>query len=236
MSNNAGGLPHAVLSTAHPWNIGIGDVEAQWIWGRLQKSDWFEPGEDSWLVDQQLTRKRFITGAVVSFRPRGLKEMTLGAGRVFTEMVAATGLGAGGYFLVLLQRPLKVELIDENNPTGEDARDQILSLFWRWAKPGNGFESYLEWARNDHAYGIRNAVLEPEHSQGYTIGARQAVSLSGNRVLTFQGELTHLEKPSTRLVLDYAACYAHYLVPQGYTQRGQVLGGGQRRLLRHRGP
>ena len=223
MSDNAPGFPHAVLATAHPVNIGIGTIQAQWIWGRLQQSQWADTIPARWLDSLSLSTKRYITGAVGSFRPRGLPGITFGGARVFTESVPQGGLGAREY-LLLFNGLLKTHFITAANPTGQDARDEILSLFGRWAKPGSGFEVYTEWARNDHAYNFRHALLEPEHSQGYTLGFRQVVPLSGNRLLAWRGELTHLEKPSTMLVLDYGTYYEHWAVPAGYTQLGQVLG------------
>lgn len=223
MSDNAGGFPHGTLATAHPVDIGIGKVEAQWVWGRPQASEWADTVSDAWYSDNGLTDKRFFTGAVVSFKPRGLEAWTLGAARTFIEMVPSDGLGVGEYLLIF-QRARKVDFITEENPTGQDQRDQVFSLFTRWAKPGSNFEVYLEWARNDHFYDLQNLVLEPEHSQGYTLGLRQLVPLANDRILSFQGELIHLEKPSTSRVLDYASYYAHWAVPPGYTQRGQILG------------
>jgi hypothetical protein len=223
MSDNAPGFPHAALTTAHPVDIGIGKVEAQWIWGRPQASKWADTVPAVWYQDHALTDTRFLTGTVVSFKPRGMAWMTLGVERTFIQMVPAGGLGAGDY-LAVFQGVLKSNFMTPDNPTGEDARDQMFALFARWARPGSGFEVYTEWARNDHAQNLRDMVLQPEHSQGYTLGLRQVLPLRTGRLLSVQAELTHLEKPSTSRVLDYGSYYAHWAIPAGYTQRGQVIG------------
>jgi hypothetical protein len=216
MSDNAPGLPHGFLGTARPVDVGIGKVEAQWIWGRLQASEWFDPPSPD-------TTRRFLTGAVVSLTPRGLDGLSLGAARVFVEMIPPSGLDAGEYFLVF-QRGTKRGQATGENPTGDDRRDQLVSLFARWVSAPGGFEAYFEWARNDHAWDLRDVFLEPEHSQAYTLGFRKVIPLSGNRLLAMSGEVTHLERSPTFQGRAEPTYYTHSAVPAGYTQRGQVLG------------
>lgn len=223
MSNNAPGFPHAILATAHPVDIGIGTVDAQWVWGRLEESGWADSIPESWYESTGTTERRFFTGIVGSFRPRGLTGWTLGGARVYTMMVPRGGLGLGEYFLVL-QQPQKEAFASEANPAGDDQRDQILSLFARWARPGSGFEAYAEWSRNDHSWDFRDFIFEPEHSQGYILGFQQAVPLAGNRILAVRSELTHLERAPTFQARAEPTYYAHHLVPPGYTHRGQVIG------------
>ena len=222
MSNNAAGFPHASLATGRPVNVGIGTLEAQWIWGRLGASDWAD--DVTGLLDNYaLSDTRFITGAVWAFKPRGLEEVTLGAGRVFTLMVPRGGMGVGDYFLIF-QRGTKDNFVSESNPGGEDLRNQMLSLFARWARPGSGFEAYVEWARDDHALDFKQVLLEPAHSQGFTLGFRQAKPLSGDRFLSFHGEVTTLERGETAKLYDLTSWYENWSVPTGHTQKGQLLG------------
>ncbi len=217
MSDNAPGFPHGSLGTSRPVDVGFGTLEAQWIWGRLQSSEWFDaPAPDT-------LHGRFITGAVVSLTPRGLDGLSLGASRVFVEMVPSSGLDAGEYLLIF-QRGTKSGLATEENPTGDDRRDQLLSLFMRWVSAGNGFEAYFEWARNDHAWDLRDVFLEPEHSQAYTLGFQKVIPLSANRLLALNGEVTHLERAPTFQGRAEPTYYTDWAVPPGYTQRGQVLG------------
>lgn len=216
MSDNAAGFPHGFLGTSRPVDVGIGTLEARWVWGRLQSSEWFDPPSPD-------TTRRFITGAVVSLTPKGLDGLSLGATRVFVEMIPPSGLDAGEYFLVL-QRGTKSGLATEDNPTGDDRRDQLVSLFMRWVSDRNGFEAYFEWARNDHAWDLRDVFLEPEHSQAYTLGFQKVLDLPGNRLLALNGEVTHLERAATFQGRGEPTYYTDWAVPPGYTQRGQVLG------------
>lgn len=217
MSTNAAGFPHALVGTSRPLSIGIGAIEAQWVWGRLHESDWF----DTTLAND----RRYFTGLVGTFQPQPFPGLYLGGTRAFMQYYPTDGLGLGDYFLVL-QGITKKSQADSANPVGDDARDQMLSVFARWAPPGSGFEAYAEWARNDHNWDMRDFLVEPEHSQAYTLGFQYAVPRPGGRVLRLQGELTRLERPSTFAVREAPPYYTHHLVTQGYTQRGQVIGAG----------
>ena len=217
MTNEAPGFPHASLATSRPWDIGIGTLEGQWIWGRLQESGWYT-GPDA-------GQSRFFTGAEVAFSPAGsfFKGLTVGGGRVYYQNVPAGGLSTRDYLAVLLP-PFKQELATVANPTGVDQRDQILSFHWRWVLPASGFETYGEWARNDFAWNLTDFLLEPEHSQAYTLGIQKVESLAGGRIVALNGELTHLERDPTFQVRDDPSYYVHNIVHRGYTQRGQMIG------------
>jgi len=145
---------------------------------------------------------------------------------VFYVAVPEGGIPASDYFAVF-QGVRKKALVTPENPTGDDEHDQMLSLFGRWVLPESGFEVYWEWARNDHSWEFRDLLLEPEHSQAYMLGLQKAVRLSGERIVTVRAELTHLEREPT-YVLGRASptYYAHHIVTQGYTQKGQIIGAG----------
>jgi Capsule assembly protein Wzi len=217
MSNNAAGVPHAFVGTRGPRDIGIGTIEANWIWGRLGQSDYFDPTVEN--------DDRFLTGLVVAYSPSFLEGLSLGLTRVYYGAVPPGGLPFSDLFLVF-QGVSKDGLITPENPTGDDDKDQLLSLFGRWALPESGFEVYVEWARNDHSGNLTDFLLEPEHSQGYTLGLQKAVPLSGGRRLALRGELTHLEREATFRLRASPVYYAHNIVTQGYTQNGQVIGAG----------
>lgn len=216
MSNNAAGFPHAALETARPLDVGIGTVEAQWIFGRLRSSDWFDPA----VADPG----RYITGAAVTFSPDfwDLDGLSLGASRIFYAQVPEGGIPLGEYFLII-QTPIKDNLVTPDNPTGQDLRDQMFSLFARWVLPESGFEAYAEWARNDHADNTLGYFLALGTSQAFTLGFQKAAELPNGSVLVFNGELTHLSNETDPRLPQY---YAHWAVPRGYTNRGQIIGAG----------
>ena len=216
MSNNAGGFPHAFLGTDGQLDSGIGGFEARWIWGRLAQSNWFDPGAP--------TKDRFITGLVATYSPSFLQGLSLGLTRVFYVLPSGS-VPIGDYFAVF-QGVRKKALVTPGNPTGDDEHDQILSLFGRWVLEQSGFEVYWEWARNDHSWEVRDFLLEPEHSQAYTLGLQRANDLSGDRILVLRAELTHLEAGSTLQVRGRGRYYVHHIVTQGYTHEGQIVGAG----------
>ena len=217
MTNDAPGFPHASLGTSRPWDIGIGTVEGQWIWGGLQQSAWYT-GPDA-------GQGRFFTGAEVAFSPAWsfLKGLTVGGSRVFNRNVPPGGLSASDY-LAVFQLPFKQSLATAANPTGEDQRDQILSFNWRWVLPASGFEMYGEWARNDHSWNLTDFILEPEHSQAYSLGFQKVASVAPGQILAVNGELTHLERDPTLQIRDDPIYYTNAKVPRGYTQLGQMIG------------
>ena len=210
MGNTAGGFPHAFLGTSRPVDVGLGRLEARWIFGRLGLSDWF----DTTYVDPG----RYVTGAVVAFTPRRVPGLTLGLERVFYASIPDDGIPVGEYF-VLLQGA-------EKEGTGDDVRDQLFATFARWSFPASGFELWVEWARNDHGWDRRDYLVEPEHAQAYTLGFRKVARLAGNRLFAFKGELTHLERPATSAVRASPTYYAHHVVLPGYTHHGQLVGAG----------
>jgi hypothetical protein len=99
----------------------------------------------------------------------------------------------------------------------------MLALSARWVSPGDGAEVYVEWARRELPESLRDALEQPEHSQGYTLGGQLARPL-GPRVLRLLGEFTYLEKSATYRARPVGSFYASARVPQGFTERGQVVG------------
>ncbi len=217
LSNNAGGFPHAFLGTRGPRDVGIGTLEANWIWGRLQQSDWFDPDVEN--------DSRYVTGLVLAYNPSFLPGLSVGGTRMFYAYVPVGGVSFSDYFLVF-QGITKQSQATAENPRGNDERDQMLSIFARWVLAESAFEVYAEWSRNDHSANLTDFVLEPEHSQGYTLGLQKALALADGRRLALRGELTHLQRAPTFLLRASPPYYTHHLVTQGYTQQGQVVGAG----------
>lgn len=215
MSDNAAGFPHGFLGTRRPVEIGIGTLEAMWVWGRLASSGWSSEESDE--------RARFFTGAALVYSPRWIRGLSLGASRVFQRYVPDGGLDVSEYFLVV-QGVQKVGFATANNPTGEDEHDQLGSLFARWVFPASGLELYAEWARNDHSWDVRDLLTEPEHSQAYILGLQKAWPLVRNRLLNLRVELIHIEQAMTFRARSNGSYYLHHIVQQGYTHEGQLLG------------
>ena len=231
MSGNAPGFNHLSLGTNRPISIGVGTLEGQWIWGGLAQSEYFDPAlEDT---------RRFLTGIVLTVRPSFIDGLSIGGTRVFQQLVPESGLDAGEYFLVF-QGLLKSSQASPSSPLGNDDRDQLLSIFARWAFPSAGFEAYVEWARNDHSGDLQDLLLEPEHSQAYTLGFQHITAFSSERSWVLRGELTRLEAPPD-LSAAAARCVLHPLhgstgVYTSWSGTGRLAGPGRKRSVPRRRP
>jgi hypothetical protein len=218
MSNNAAGFPHVSLGTSRLLNIGIGKIEASWIWGRLSESPYFDSADTN--------NTRFITGIVADLELDVLPGLYVGATRLFYEAMPPAGLDLGEYFIVF-QGLFKASQQAADNPSGNDLRDQFISLFARWVLPASGFETYVEWARNDHSQDLRDFLVQPEHSQSYTLGFQKVMLTGGGGIVRMRAELSNLERSTTiRDGRSTPRFYIHHLVRQGYTHRGQLIGAG----------
>ncbi|MEX2526961.1 MAG: capsule assembly Wzi family protein [Gemmatimonadota bacterium] len=217
ITNNAAGFPHVDLRTERPLQLGPLKVEGQWLWGRLGHSEWFDTS--------RTTRDRFFTGAMVALSPNAVPGLTVGMTRTFYQLFPDASLPASELFLIF-QRTQKKAFVTPDDPQANDTRDQMASFFGRWAFPESGLELYGEWGRNDHGWDVRDYLTEPEHSSAYVLGLRKVSHLEGPRLLVVTTELTRLERSTTWTVRATPTWYVHFWAPQGYTQKGQVIGAG----------
>ena len=216
MGNTAAGFPHVFLGSSKPFNIGIGRLNVEGVWGQLRESEYFDTVSTN--------NNRVFTGLTVTYEPRGLSGLQLGLNRVYTHIPDSVEFK--DYFLKLIAPPLKSQLATPDNPEGGAPDDQIASLFARWVLPAADFEVYAEWAKADHNVDFWDFAHEPEQAQGYTLGFQKVVT-GATRWVRVHGELTHLSASTTFLtrgsgrIISY---YVHGRVKQGYTHRGQILG------------
>jgi hypothetical protein len=205
LGDDAGGFPHLFVRSARPLRTRLGSVEARWIAGRLSSSPYDTASAG---------RHRSLSAAAVTLTPGG--GLTVGAARsVHAALEGGSMLGdAPAAFLrwrgagdTLASRPY----------------EQITAVFARWVAPVEGLEVYGEWARNRLPASFRDLLEQPEHSQGYTVGAGWA-GHAGRGVATLRAEATNLERSATVRARPIGSWYAGRAVPQGYTHRGQPLG------------
>jgi hypothetical protein len=107
---------------------------------------------------------------------------------------------------------------------GNTGHDQIGSLFGRWVFPTAGFEMYGEWGRLNDPASLRDFLEYPHHSEGYTLGLQWAHPLARSRVFRLQTEASYLEPSASLRLRPMLTWYTSDRVPQGFTQRGEVLG------------
>lgn len=225
LGNNAAGFPHLFAGTAKPWNLYVGRLHGRLVWGSISQSDY------SVMADS--IGRRFMTGAVAVFVPRGLPGLEIGGARFFHNIWPRDGLRPGDFaqpfesLLKIRLRP-RPELTDT---AGEEYRrsapdNQLASIFFRWTLPGEGFEAYGEFAREDHNYDFRDLVLELTHNSGYMVGFRKAWKPEPRVIWSVRGEVVNALPGQTTFARTIAQFpfYIHGDARQGHTQYGQVLG------------
>ncbi|MFP3043036.1 capsule assembly Wzi family protein [Treponema primitia] len=216
-SNNAPTYPKLDLGvrkqpvTIPKLNWYIGDIEARAWWGYLSESEYFDNDTSN---DHNL-----ITGFSFSYAPSSLlKGLTIGINRIM--LTKWDEFDFTGIFDLL--NPLM-----QSSSTGYDERDQRASMVFSYLFPSVGFELYFEWARNDGTgSGIYGLIRNPFHTQAFTLGGRKNIIFNS----AFQGELlveiTNLESTREYEFAYPTTFYAHHIITQGHTNRGQWIGSG----------
>lgn len=226
MSNNSAGFKHYTINTIKPINTYVGSFEAQVIAGRLNRSgvprpvgNEFRDVPASW---------RYLSGMVITYQPRWVPNFFIGFDRTFVVNRSAMGKSFADYFPIF-SSVNKSAYVQADGTNSDDAalRDQYISFFSRYVLPESNSEIYVEYGRNDHAFDLRDALIEPEHARAYTIGFRKLIALHKTQEYIQLGiEVTQLEKSKTRNTRDSGSWYNHAQVTDGYTNEGQLLGAG----------
>lgn len=216
-SNTAPGFMHTFIGTHRPVNTPIGNFEGRFFWGKLLESDYFDenPSND----------ERFITALTLNYSPSFAPGLHIGAIRSYSEYIPEDGPGSN-LFLRVFEPGTKDNFVTEDNEVGNDETDQKLSFFARWAFPSAGFETWLEYGREDHSVDTRDLMLHPGHSRAYVVGISKRFDLAGNRLLNVDFETTHLEVPRSVIHRINDPWYQHHIITQGWTNDGQLLGSG----------
>ena len=217
MSDNAPGFPHLFLRTRGPVNTPLGRIDARWIVGGLEESDWFDNDETNDI--------RSISAVALTWKLRESSPFSFG----FTRAVFASADGYSGAMSSLFdvfRNTGHPNARAASDPSTTPGPDQILSLFAHAGVPSYGLETYIEWARADFPVSLRDFLEEPIHSRGYTAGVQWVTPLSARARFRAQGEVTSVEQSTTYRFRQQGSFYTSRAVVQGYTNRGQMLGSG----------
>lgn len=217
-SDNAAGFPHAFIRTGKPVTTGIGVFEGRWLIGGLHESDYFD--------DDISNNVRSISALSVVWKRRAESGLTLGLARsVIAPVDGYSGVPARSFdFLRSTGHPNARAATDSTFASGPD---QIFSVFAHWMIPRYGLESYIEWARAELPSSLRDFLLFPNHTRGYSAGLQYAHTFSDRASrLRFQTEFTNLEQSGSYRFRPVGSFYTSRAVIQGYTNEGQMLGAG----------
>tara|TARA_B100001057_G_C22863735_1_gene955659 strand:- start:552 stop:2231 length:1680 start_codon:yes stop_codon:yes gene_type:complete len=237
MSNHAQGFNHITFNSIEPFETKIGNFEWQFITGRLESSGFKPPGSDRTYagtniyipkINQYLETDdwRYLQGIVLSYSPKWIDGMSLGLIR-WTQMYSA--LVKGKYaWLEKGKRtyfPLFANIFrrDNSNIDYEIQTNEALGLFMKWLWKDTRAEFYFEFHHNDSKINFRDLLLDSDHSRAATIGLQKIFNIKKSNYL-FSWEWTQMEQTAGRLLRNASSWYEHYMVFDGYTNKGEVLG------------
>jgi hypothetical protein len=232
MTNNGPGFLHLTLNTVKPIKTPIGSFEGQLVGGRLEPSGY--PNIDTILLMKHNIKYinktedwRYFNGVVLSYQPRWIPGLFLGATRSFIRYSNNLTKDLNSYLPVII--PLFKKTIG-NADEDTIKRNQLASVFVRWVMPESHSEVYLEYGHEDHNYDLVDLFQEPDHSAAYIIGLRKLVPLKkeSNEFIDIQFELTNFTKSlsDTYRLKGPWGWYQHHQLTDGYTHNGQYLGSG----------
>jgi len=218
-SNNAASYPKLDIGlrrqsiTIPRLNWYIGDIEFRAWWGYLSESDYFD-NDDS-------NNHNLITGVAIAYSfPSFLKGLTIGINRIMLSKWDDMNYGA--VFTLLWP------FMDYTQGFGEDENDQRASVIIDYLLPLAGINIYFEWGRNDFSPNMDFVIRYPFHTTVYTFGVKKTVPVKNTLKGEILLEITNLEcsQDYDRVIPWYATFYAHHIITQGHTNRGQWLGAG----------
>ncbi|MCX6236006.1 MAG: hypothetical protein NTY07_00385 [Bacteroidia bacterium] len=231
MSNTAPGFKHITLNTVKPIKTFLGSFEGQIICGRLEDSRFAPPDTNrtyngSKLYYSKRSDWRYINGIVISYQPKWIPGLFLGATRTFIAYYKDMGHRFVDFLPIVSPITKKANYGEKESSY---ANDQRASVFIRWLWQKEKAELYWELGRDDHAFNLRDYLVDPDHTRAYVIGFRKLIPLNAHKdqYIQFNIELTQLALTTTNPERPQGSIYLHYAgISQGYTHEGQLLGAG----------
>lgn len=235
MSNTAPGFPHLTLNTTRLITSPVGTFEGQVALGKLSNSgfsptplgtpqhydEYYVPKPDEW---------RYFSGFVISYQPKWLTGLSIGAIRSFVINKSDLGKGLGDVFPFFGAGNVSSVYAEGGQQTGEQhkKRDEYKSVFARWVMPKGKLEFYVEYGRNDPGWNSRDRFVEMDHTRGYVFGFRKLIPIKASldEFIDVGLELTQVDATRTSTIRNSPSWYTSSTVRGGYTHLGQVLGAG----------
>jgi hypothetical protein len=215
LSDNASGFPMLDIGTNAPYRTAFGAFDARFFWGQTSTSEfYYNDGE---------TKKRLVTGGLVSYSFPFLPGMSFGFQRVFhSPWDTMNAWKVFQFFDDTIWKRFRDKYPGGTGP--DDDIDQILSLTWEWRVPQTGSRLYVEWGRNDHANDLYDFLMQPDHSQGYVAGIQQKMEFSENSIVLVTFEVADVGNTLGTILRPTGSWYRHSQTYGGYTNDGQLLG------------
>lgn len=213
LSNNAPGFPHLFVRSARPFETRLGFVQFRWLSGALYESAWFDidPTNDT----------RSIAAFAATITPHRAPGFTFGLARSVYSTASGTAPSLFRFFNVFKNTGHPNDKPFGDSTLTPGGSDQLISVFARYVMPESGVETYAELGRTDPPKSLRDFLLYPSHTIGYTLGLQWNKPQGRTRL---QAEVTNLEQSSSFRDRPIGSWYTSRRVIQGYTNQGQALG------------
>jgi hypothetical protein len=213
LSNNAPPYPKLDIGLRNQpiviRNIYFGDIEIRSFWGRLTESDFFDKHTDN--------NHNLITGFTFAYSlPALLKGFTIGFNRVMLSRWDDIN------FIGIFNLLVPFTKFD----AGYDRRDQRASMIIDYMLPIAGLEMYFEWGLNDFPTDISHFIKNSFSTINFTLGTRKSIPINAFLQGELLLEITNLESSRDYEFIWPTTFYAHHIIVQGHTNRGQWLGAG----------
>ena len=201
------------VESREPYRTRVGDFDATLLLGELREGEFFDfdAGNDS----------RQLSAAAVTWRPAA------GAASLLPEIGASRA--------VMRARAPRLTglfdfLADAGRPFSDSTdiargTDQISTLWMRWVIPESRLDAWMEFARYEQPINLRDFLVNPGHTIGYTVGFAWAPDFRGGTLL-LQSEMSFAEPSPSIRVRPVGSSYSSPSVLQGWTHHGQMLGPG----------
>lgn len=189
------------------WNAGF--MEFRTWWGMLEESKYFD-------IDKT-NDKNLITGLTFSYSPSFIPGFTLGFNRIMLSKWSDKDWNSIFTLLVPFMK----------SSAGVDECDQRASITFEYVFPRVGLDIYLEWGKNDYSIPIK-FIRYPFHTEGCTLGLKKHFYINKNIRGEVLVEHTNIEasKDYLSFITWGTTFYAHHIIKQGHTHKGQWLGAG----------
>jgi hypothetical protein len=222
LSTNAPGMPHLDIGFS-PLPTRMGTMEARFFWGLLDRSIVYQETGTRKEWHPIPSEKRLLTGMVLGYSPPFMPGFTVGLQRLFYSYWG-TNPGPRQLLAPVADLFFRRFWYTDDNPTGEDYMDQLVSAYFRYHFPESGFEFWFEYGRNDSAESFRDLIGSPEHSMAFITGFRHRLYEDQSWRLVATVELADLGRHQTRLIRAEPSWYAHHVIWEGATNKGQIQG------------
>ena len=113
--------------------------------------------------------------------------------------------------------------VGANQANDERSVEQMLTLSAQLRSPADGFRAWVEVGRSGGLPPMRRLITTPYLGLGYVMGVEYAARLSRSAILR-SAEAVNVEQPTDIREVPSRDFYTSTAIPQGWTQRGHVLG------------